>query len=109
MFTKLTGVKREMKEEREVLEGNMPNPAYVNQVLVMVHQKALEAVRTGRDKVLVLRWAGDNMNPAQLSANKRLIYEACIYEGFSVTLEPEFKHRGCVEFVSMYIVLSEAR
>ena len=99
MFTKLTGVKRELKEEREQLESNIENLTYVNQVLVGVRQKALEAARTCRDKVLVLRWAGNDMNPAMLSINKRLIYEACIYEGFSVTLEPEFKQSGRVEFV----------
>lgn len=107
MFTKLTGVKREMQEVREQLEGDVANLTFVNGLLVSLRAKMLEAVRTGQDKVLVLRWKGQNLNPAELSTNKRLLYEACIYEGFDITLEPEMKHRGCIESVSMYVLLKE--
>lgn len=105
MFTRLSGLIREIKSERELMQSDVANLDYVNAVLIDLRKKVIDAVRVGEKKILILRWEGENLNPAQLSVNRRLIYEAFMYEGFEVTLVPQLKQRGKIEFISMFILL----
>ena len=107
MSNPLHGITTEIETERKLLtDRNTESPNFVNEVLCSIRRKILEAVRTGESKVLALRWRGQDLNPCNLSANARRIYEGCVMAGLSVTLEPEFKHRAHIEFVRMYVLLN---